>query len=168
MPSLCRITVRGPSDFDIFVLMTHQGAIFIKNLLLLFRKLFIRDAVALPERNLSFEKERLIIEPPIALRQFRTLPTFFIRQYVGSLEIIKRELVGAAFEPTNFADAEAYPKLRTKIPNPLYTNLASGKQSNWIRTLPDTGWFPILRLYGPLESWIDGSWKPGDLEEVKI
>ena len=41
-----------------------------------------------------------------------------------------------------------------------------GKDNNWIRTLPDTGWFPLLRLYGPLEPWIDGSWKPGDLEPI--
>jgi hypothetical protein len=40
----------------------------------------------------------------------------------------------------------------------------TGKEANWIRTLPDTGWFPIIRLYGPLEPWIDDSWKPDDLE----
>ena len=39
-----------------------------------------------------------------------------------------------------------------------------GKEQNWIRTLPDTGWFPLIRLYGPLEPWIDGNWKPDDLE----
>jgi hypothetical protein len=38
-----------------------------------------------------------------------------------------------------------------------------GQQANWIRALPDTGWFPILRLYGPLEPWIDGTWKPDDI-----
>jgi hypothetical protein len=41
-----------------------------------------------------------------------------------------------------------------------------GREHNWIRTLPDTGWFPLLRLYGPLEPWIDASWRPGDLEPV--
>ena len=40
----------------------------------------------------------------------------------------------------------------------------NGLEANWIRTLPDTGWFPILRLYGPLAPWIDGTWKPGDLQ----
>jgi hypothetical protein len=42
----------------------------------------------------------------------------------------------------------------------------AGKEANWIRTLPDVGWFPLLRLYGPLEPWIDGTWKPHDLEPV--
>jgi hypothetical protein len=36
--------------------------------------------------------------------------------------------------------------------------------SNWIRTLPGKGWFTILRLYGPLEGYMDRSWKPGDIE----
>jgi hypothetical protein len=40
----------------------------------------------------------------------------------------------------------------------------AGKEANWIRTLPDTGWFPMIRLYGPLDPWINGSWKPDDLE----
>jgi hypothetical protein len=37
---------------------------------------------------------------------------------------------------------------------------------NWIRTLPGKGWFTIFRLYGPLEGYMDGSWKPGDVEPV--
>ena len=41
-----------------------------------------------------------------------------------------------------------------------------GKEGNWIRTLPEVGWFPLIRLYGPLETWIDRSWKPDDIEEV--
>jgi hypothetical protein len=41
-----------------------------------------------------------------------------------------------------------------------------GKEGNWIRTLPDVGWFPVIRLYGPLESWIDRTWKPDDVELV--
>lgn len=35
--------------------------------------------------------------------------------------------------------------------------------TNWIQTVADKGWFVLLRLYGPLESWFDGSWKPGDI-----
>ncbi len=37
-------------------------------------------------------------------------------------------------------------------------------EANWIRTLPGKGWFTILRLYGPTESYMDGSWKPSDIE----
>ncbi|KLV06953.1 hypothetical protein ABT56_07310 [Photobacterium aquae] len=42
-----------------------------------------------------------------------------------------------------------------------------GKDANWIQTVPEKGWFAILRMYGPLEHWYDGSWKPSDITEVK-
>ena len=39
-----------------------------------------------------------------------------------------------------------------------------GKEGNWVQTLPGKSWFAILRLYGPLEPWIDKSWRPGEIE----
>ncbi len=44
-------------------------------------------------------------------------------------------------------------------PEPL-----SGKEANWIQTIPGKGWFVFLRLYGPLESWFDKTWRPGEIE----
>jgi hypothetical protein len=41
-----------------------------------------------------------------------------------------------------------------------------GKSSNWVPTVPGKGWFTVLRLYGPLESWFDKSWRPGEIELV--
>ncbi len=41
-----------------------------------------------------------------------------------------------------------------------------GMESNWVQTVPTKGWFTILRLYGPLESWFDKTWKPGEIEIV--
>jgi hypothetical protein len=43
----------------------------------------------------------------------------------------------------------------------------AGRESNWIQTVPGKGWFTILRLYGPLESWFDKTWRPGKIELVK-
>jgi len=42
-----------------------------------------------------------------------------------------------------------------------------GWENNWIQTVPGKGWNTILRLYGPLESFYDKSWKPGDPELVE-
>ena len=42
-----------------------------------------------------------------------------------------------------------------------------GKEQNWIETVPKKSWFPILRIYGPLEAWFDKSWKPGEIELIK-
>ena len=39
-----------------------------------------------------------------------------------------------------------------------------GKEGNWLETVPGKSWFTILRLYGPLEPWINQTWRPGEIE----
>ena len=41
------------------------------------------------------------------------------------------------------------------------------KEANWTQTVPDKGWYTLLRLYGPLEPWFDKTWRPGEIEEAK-
>ena len=41
-----------------------------------------------------------------------------------------------------------------------------GKEKNWLKTVPNKGYFVIIRLYGPTEPFFDQSWKPGDIERV--
>jgi hypothetical protein len=43
----------------------------------------------------------------------------------------------------------------------------TGKESNWIQTVPGKGWLTILRLYGALEPWFDKTWRPGEIELVQ-
>jgi hypothetical protein len=40
-------------------------------------------------------------------------------------------------------------------------------RGNWIQTMPGKGWFTILRLYSPLESFFDKTWRVGEIELVK-
>ncbi len=42
-----------------------------------------------------------------------------------------------------------------------------GKKTVWIQTIPNKGWFSYFRIYGPEAPAFDGSWKPGDFEEIK-
>jgi hypothetical protein len=42
----------------------------------------------------------------------------------------------------------------------------AGKAGNWLQTVPGKSWFVALRMYGPLEPWIDQSWRPGEIELV--
>jgi len=42
----------------------------------------------------------------------------------------------------------------------------AGQERQWIKTNPGKGWFVYLRLYGPDGPAFNGSWKPGDFEEV--
>jgi hypothetical protein len=47
------------------------------------------------------------------------------------------------------------------------TKPADAKRGTWIQTTPGKGWFLILRLYSPLESFFDKSWRPSEVELVK-
>jgi len=42
----------------------------------------------------------------------------------------------------------------------------AGKEKQWIKTIPGRGWFVYIRVYGPEEPAFNGSWKPGDIEEM--
>jgi hypothetical protein len=41
------------------------------------------------------------------------------------------------------------------------------RRGNWIQTMPGKGWFTILRLYSPLESFFTKEWRLGEVELVK-
>ncbi len=35
---------------------------------------------------------------------------------------------------------------------------------NWIQTVPGKGFFPVLRLYSPLQPFFDKTWQVGEVE----
>ena len=41
------------------------------------------------------------------------------------------------------------------------------ERGNWIQTMPGKGWFTLLRLYSPLESFFTKEWRAGEIELVK-
>jgi hypothetical protein len=41
------------------------------------------------------------------------------------------------------------------------------KRGNWIQTMPGKGWFTLLRLYSPLESFLTKEWRPSEIELAK-
>jgi len=42
-----------------------------------------------------------------------------------------------------------------------------GEGKNWIATVPDKGFFVILRLHGPTQAYFDKKWKPDDVVQLK-
>ena len=42
-----------------------------------------------------------------------------------------------------------------------------GKESNWLQTVPGKSFFVCLRMYGPTQPWIDGTWRPSAVNLVK-
>ncbi|MBN9694147.1 MAG: DUF1254 domain-containing protein [Verrucomicrobia bacterium] len=47
------------------------------------------------------------------------------------------------------------------------TQPAGVSRGNWIQTTPGKGWFVILRLYSPLESFFTKTWRPSEIQLVK-
>jgi hypothetical protein len=47
------------------------------------------------------------------------------------------------------------------------TQPAGVKRGNWIQTVPGKGWFTLLRLYSPLESFFTKEWRISEIELVK-
>ncbi|MGB3211420.1 MAG: DUF1254 domain-containing protein [Desulforhopalus sp.] len=43
----------------------------------------------------------------------------------------------------------------------------AGQEGNWLQTVPGKGWNMLFRLYGPLQSWFDKTWRPGDPVPMK-
>jgi hypothetical protein len=44
--------------------------------------------------------------------------------------------------------------------------MAKRKITNY-KTVPGKGWNVRLRLYSPLQSWFDKTWRPGEFELIK-
>jgi hypothetical protein len=42
-----------------------------------------------------------------------------------------------------------------------------GFENNWLQTIPGKSWFTILRMYGPLEPWLEKTWRPSEITLVK-
>ena len=40
-------------------------------------------------------------------------------------------------------------------------------ENNWLETVPGKSFFIGYRMYGPLEPWIDQTWRPGEVELVE-
>src|SRR5262245_36560269 len=42
----------------------------------------------------------------------------------------------------------------------------SGKEANWVQTVPGKFWFPYFRLYAPTQAYFDRSWPLPDIEKA--
>ena len=42
-----------------------------------------------------------------------------------------------------------------------------GFENNWLATVAGKGCFVAMRMYGPLEPWIEKTCRPGEIELVK-
>ena len=43
----------------------------------------------------------------------------------------------------------------------------AGEENQWVKTIPEKGWFTYVRMYGPEGSLFDGTYKLPDIEKLK-
>jgi hypothetical protein len=41
-----------------------------------------------------------------------------------------------------------------------------GRETNWVETIPGKSWFQLFRIYGPLQSWFDQTWRLNEFEPI--
>jgi hypothetical protein len=71
---------------------------------------------------------------------------------------------GSQAYPTPAAEAEADGSTIVFFAPEQPADVPAG---NWIQTMPGKGYFVILRLYSPLQSFFDKSWRVGEIELVR-
>jgi hypothetical protein len=43
----------------------------------------------------------------------------------------------------------------------------AGFENNWLQTIPGKSWFVGFRMYGPMDAWLNKTWRPSEIELVK-
>ena len=102
---------------------------------------------------------RLNLPPNIPAANFWSMTLYEAENASGLANGQPFPSLGLRDKPTQNADGSTDLYLGPKAP--------AGKGANWLATVPERGYFAILRLYGPTEAAINKGWKPGDIEKVK-
>ncbi|PQP14388.1 DUF1254 domain-containing protein [Rhodococcus opacus] len=104
------------------------------------------------------------LPPDIPAARFWSL-TLYDNQTRSMLQTPQRfPRAGSQSYPTPAADADADGSTTIHIGPEKPEGVGEG---NWIQTDPGKGFFIILRLYSPLQSFFDKTWRPGEIQRVQ-
>jgi hypothetical protein len=107
---------------------------------------------------------RVTLPPDIPEARFWSL-TLYDNETRSMLQASQRfPRAGSQAYPTPAAEAEADGSTIVVFAPDQPEDVPAG---NWIQTMPGKGYFVILRLYSPLESFFDRSWRVGEIELVR-
>lgn len=105
-----------------------------------------------------------------------TLPKGIPARAFWSLTVYDNQSRSLLDTPQRFprAGSQSYPSPAAESDPDGSTTIYFGPQQprdvgrgNWIQTVPGKGWFVILRLYSPLESFFTKEWRPSEIEMVR-
>jgi hypothetical protein len=116
-------------------------------------------------------------EPFDGARTYKlTLPKDIPARAFWSITLYDNQTRSMLQTPQKFprAGSQSYPSPAAVVDKDGSTTLYVGptqpkgvKRGNWIQTDPEKGWFTILRLYSPLQSFFTREWQPTEIELVK-
>ena len=157
---------------------------------------FLRDGARLLDARTAFHYLATVITPAMAHAQVGAGSAYVYTAVDSEKRILEGARTYTLTLPPNppaknfwavdIYDTQTRSLLQTDTPYPSVTSLGdtvaanddgsytiwfgpeapAGHEANWIQTVPGKGWFPMLRLYGPLEPWFDKSWIPSEIELV--
>ena len=109
------------------------------------------------------ETYRVTLPPDIPAARFWSL-TIYDTQTRSMLQTPQRfPRVGSQAYPTPAATADVDGSTTITFGPERPSDAPEG---NWIQTIPGKGWFPVLRLYSPLDPFFDKTWQPSEIELV--
>jgi hypothetical protein len=103
---------------------------------------------------------RLRVQAKVPVKQFWQIPVY---------EAATRSLINTDQKKSTFSGGDDL-KRNADGSVDLYfgPELPKGvSEKNWIKTKPGQGWFTLPRLYAPLKSILDKTWRWNDIERVK-
>ncbi len=116
-------------------------------------------------------------EPFDGARTYKlTLPKDIPARAFWSITLYDNQTRSMLQTPQKFprAGSQSYPSPAAVVDKDGSTTLYVGptqpkgvERGNWIQTDPEKGWFTILRLYSPLQSFFTREWQPTEIELVK-
>ena len=102
---------------------------------------------------------RLTLPPDIPAANFWSVTLYEAENASGLANGQPFPSLGSRDRPRQNADGSTDLYLGPKAP--------AGREGNWLATVPGRGYFAILRLYGPTETAMSRTWKPGDIEPLQ-
>ena len=76
------------------------------------------------------------------------------------------DVVETSIGTLEFNDGEPLPETAEKLYN-IGPKAPKGMESNRVESVPGKSFFIGFRMYGPLEPWINKTWRPSEIELIK-
>jgi hypothetical protein len=102
---------------------------------------------------------RLRVPANVPVKQFWQIPVY---------EVATRSMINTDQKKSTFAGTDELRRNADGSVDLYFGPVApEGFEQNWIKTIPNEGWFTLPRLYAPLEPILDKTWRWNDIERIE-